>query len=250
MRLKWPLRLLLHYVVRGVLRARSRRLVFSPGSTILVIAPHPDDESFGCGGLIALKRRSGARVHVLYVTDGSGSHPRHPTLDPETLAQRRRGESTAAAAVLGVPPDALTYLDAKDGSLACIGEPAANSLVTRIADVFRSERPTEVFLPSRRDCSSEHEAVFRFMLRARQLARSDARVFEFPVWSWWNPRLLRPFRLRSVWRLTLGEAELLKRAAIACHRSQIEPSVPWTTSVLPAGFESLFATGVEYYFEE
>src|SRR5262245_24685447 len=45
-------------------------------SPVLVLAPHPDDESLGCGGLIAACQAQGHPVHVLVLTDGAGSHRR------------------------------------------------------------------------------------------------------------------------------------------------------------------------------
>src|SRR5690606_38092378 len=42
---------------------------------LLVIAPHPDDETLGCGGVIALATCRNVRVHTVFVTDGGASHP-------------------------------------------------------------------------------------------------------------------------------------------------------------------------------
>lgn len=80
-----------------------------PGQAMLVLAPHPDDEVFGCGGLLAMTPKWGSRVRVLVLTDGElgGS------------ALQRRDESRQAAAVLGYGQDlqALQFLGRPDRDL-------------------------------------------------------------------------------------------------------------------------------------
>src|SRR4051812_37624433 len=62
---------------RLVLQWTSRPYVGRRGVTI-VFAPHQDDEALGCGAVIARKRNDGGAVHVVFLTDGSASHPHHP----------------------------------------------------------------------------------------------------------------------------------------------------------------------------
>ena len=69
--------------------ARPRRAV--------VVAPHPDDEVLGAGGLVRVLAGSGTAVRILAVTDGEASHPGAPA----TLAARRREESRTALHRLG-----------------------------------------------------------------------------------------------------------------------------------------------------
>ena len=67
----------------------------------LVIAPHPDDESLGCGGTIALLRQRGYSVHVLFVSDGTMSHPNSPAYPAERLRKVREAEALDALEVPG-----------------------------------------------------------------------------------------------------------------------------------------------------
>src|SRR5258707_15716528 len=68
----------------------------------LVLAPHPDDESLGCGGAIALLRQRGIRVTIAVITDGQASHPNSRLLPSSVLIQLRRQEALEAASALGV----------------------------------------------------------------------------------------------------------------------------------------------------
>src|SRR5262249_16895247 len=94
---------------------------------LLVVAPHPDDEVWGCGGLLALHVARGGQVRVLVLTDGaSGSGPE--------LAARRERESRAAGAELGVADH--VFLGLADGNLG-----ASTELVQRLRDELERFAP-------------------------------------------------------------------------------------------------------------
>src|SRR5579885_2284019 len=61
----------------------------------LIIAPHHDDETLGCGGVIALKRAAGVPVQVVILTDGSRSHLEQASLPVADIIASRRRELTA-----------------------------------------------------------------------------------------------------------------------------------------------------------
>lgn len=82
---------------------------------LLVVAPHPDDETIGCGGLIQHVRAGGGQVTVVVMTDGAGSHPGSPSYPPERLRAERRRESLSALAHLGVGSDRIHFIDLPDG---------------------------------------------------------------------------------------------------------------------------------------
>jgi LmbE family N-acetylglucosaminyl deacetylase len=237
--------------VRCALHLRSRPFVVDRNRVALVIAPHQDDETLGCGGLLRLKRLAAAPVRIAYVTDGSASHPGHPTLAPAALAALRQGEARQAMHLLGVEENALFFLGVGDGTLAHLDPPTAMAVAGKIAGLLRQVRPDEIFLPMRDDGSSEHEAAFVLVQRALDLAGLRPRVFEFPVWSAWNPlRLFRPLGAsRAVWRVDYRSHRGLKRQAIDAYESQTEPIAPWTKPMLSHEFLSYFCTGYEYFLE-
>jgi hypothetical protein len=77
--------------VRDPARPRTNARVLDLGQlgeSVVVVAPHPDDESIACGGLIALLARRSVVVNVIIVTDGCGSHPNSSAYPPERLAKR------------------------------------------------------------------------------------------------------------------------------------------------------------------
>src|SRR5262245_45376770 len=91
--------------------------------SILIVSPHPDDESLCCGGLMATANRIGARVSSVWVTNGDGfrwdamvvEKPLLPRAGSyRELALQREGEARAAAGILGVAPQAQYFLGYPD----------------------------------------------------------------------------------------------------------------------------------------
>ncbi|BAC90990.1 PIG-L deacetylase family protein [Gloeobacter violaceus] len=192
------------------------------GST-LVVAPHPDDESLGCGGTIALLRRLGLPVRVLVVSDGTRSHPNSRRYPPAALRALREAEARAALAVLGVAPAAVTFLGLKDGAVPFEGDADFADALGRCRRYLAQLEPVRtVVLPWRRDPHPDHRAVWNLMHRASDGFTAFARSLEYPIWLWeQGERFHRPMEGEvCIWRLAIGPVLALKRAAVAAHRSQ------------------------------
>lgn len=84
---------------------------------IVVLSPHPDDETLGLGGLIAQARSAGQEVHVVVLTDGAGSHPNSIEYPPEKLIDLRKAEVRAAGEILGMDQACIHHLDLPDTKL-------------------------------------------------------------------------------------------------------------------------------------
>jgi N-acetylglucosamine malate deacetylase 1 len=237
--------------VRFVLRLRS--VPYEPGGEgcALVIAPHPDDESFGCGGWIATQRAAGRNIQILFLTDGSASHSGHPQISPGQIAQIRFTEAVSAARALGLEPEHLHFFNFADGLLSHLDSSTALVLSRRLREFVLQHAPDEILLPCRRDGSSEHEAAFQHATAALADLPVSPRVLEFPVWSWWSPRLLARLALSParIHRCEFPRKRTSKEAALACYVSQINPLPPWTMPALPSGFVAMFSAAEEYFFE-
>ena len=245
------MRLALLRLLRLALRLRSRTLVLAPGP-VLIVAPHPDDETFGCGGLVLLRRRAGLPVSILILTDGSASHPGHPTLVPAALAALRRDEAREAATRLGLAPGDLAFLDLPDGRLPHLTPAERENAIAGLAAHLGRLRPATVLVTHRRDGSSEHEAAFPLLAGALARAALRPRLLEYPVWAAFSPRLffrrllLAPARVRHAAFPGLGPA---KARAAAAHASQLAPVPPWTAPALPRDFANAFSPETEFFLE-
>jgi LmbE family N-acetylglucosaminyl deacetylase len=232
---------------RSLLRFSMRELREEElARSAIVFAPHPDDETLGCGGTILRKRQAGADVRIVFVTDGAQSHAR--LMAPEEMRFVRAGEALAAAGALGVQEDNVILLDLPDGQLS---DHEAEG-VARVTKVLQQAPPAEVFVPYHRDGPPDHLATTRIVLAALHTCGQDATVYEYPVWFWyhwpWTPlegrgrawlhelreSLKRGWRLWRDFRCFVSVANVIdrKREALAHHRSQIErlqPESSWLT---------------------
>ena len=195
--------------------------------------------------------QSGTLLHVAFVTDGSASHPHHSIVSPKEVADLRQSEARLAMGILGVDWSRVTFLGAPDGALAQLSGEPLERLVDAIAALLLKLVPQAIFLPCQRDGSSEHDAAFLLLCHALGRSGLRPRIFEFPVWSWWNPILLikSMFGYRKVWSVDLGETRGLKARAAASYVSQTLPIPPDKTSALPPGFASMFLGGEEFLLE-
>ena len=107
---------------------------------LVVVVAHPDDESFGCGSLIAQASRAGARVTVICATRGEAGERRpDPTTDAWPIGLLREAELCQAAIVLGV--DEVVLMDLVDSGFS--GEAPRSALISRpICDRTSSSHST------------------------------------------------------------------------------------------------------------
>lgn len=190
--------------------------------TTLVVAPHPDDESLGCGGLIALLADFGQHVHLLVMTDGAGSHPNSPSYPPDRLRKTRYRELQGAANVLGLSPDAMTFLNLPDRYVPDADSLDFSATVLRVCTVLCEIEPATIVVPWQRDYHCDHEASWQVIRAAAGQAGFTGRWLEYQVWG---PELgnadaqPRPGEMRTL-ELDVSDVLDRKRRAIAAHRSQ------------------------------
>ena len=185
---------------------------------LLVLAPHPDDESLGCGGLIAAAVEAGTPVFVLILTDGAGSHPNSRAYPPARLRRLRRDEAAAAVAALGLPPGRLGFLDLPD-TAAPVAGPAFAAAVTAIASLAMRHDAATILSSWQFDPHCDHEAAH--LVAAAAAADAGCRHLAYPVWGLTlPPDTSLPGPLPTGRRIDITPYLGRKRAAIAAHHSQ------------------------------
>ena len=148
------------------------------GHRAVIIAPHPDDEVLGCGGLMQGLTALDQPILLISVTDGSASHPGSQRWPVERLSVVRPQESAQALHRLGLPMHRLKWLRAGfvDSQVAAREEELATF-------IQRYLKPNDVvFTTWREDGHCDHEAVGRASAKAALAA--GARLCELPVWTW------------------------------------------------------------------
>ena len=195
---------------------------------LVVVAPHPDDETLGVGGTIAELIARGIDVLVVSVSDGGAAYPDISRFDQLALEKTRRTELDRAAAILGVRR--LIRLGLPDGRIA----EHEQQLADQLSVILAAEPPgTWCAATWQGDGHPDHEAVGR--AAAQAVTHTGATLVEYPVWMWhwagpgdpdvpWERAAAVPLGRQAVGR---------KQNAAQCFRSQFDPSEPDSRPVLP-----------------
>lgn len=252
MSLKAKLKDLRRLVVRTVVRSAARPVCVSSTSA-LVIAPHPDDETFGCGGLIALKCQRGVNVSIVFLTDGEASHSGCCCITlPEMIGSARRELAHEVCASLGVSRENIHWLGLPDGSIPHRDGPGFLGAVQQLAEFMDLFAPGEIFAPHPQDSWPDHEAASELARHALRKSKNcaDAELFYYPVWLWHNLRLrlLPTVVCAGMERVDISSVMPLK---LKSTRSYLEKTnktcgIP-ITGVLPEEFKAYFSNNNEIY---
>lgn len=189
------------------------------GST-LVVAPHPDDESLGCGGAIALLRQQNILVSVLVISDGTGSHPNSRQYPAPVLGRLRQTEALAALKILGVGAEAVTFLGLGDGDIPAMKMDGFQETLRRCQAYLERLKPQTILLPWHGDRHRDHRATWELITTSVADWRPAPRRLEYAVWMGGQPIESLDLGDRSACRLDISSVLSQKSTAIACHRSQ------------------------------
>ncbi|MEU6808271.1 glycosyltransferase [Streptomyces sp. NPDC046831] len=229
--------------------------------SVLVFAPHPDDDVIACGGTIARRTAQGARVGIVFSTDGSRSHSAVLGMDtptPEELTVIRKGEAEAAARRLGVDAAALRFLGFTDTALA----DALPDFRTGILKVLAENREVaEVYLPHDvKELNADHRLTGEVVLECLQTLGMTPKIHKYVVWDeqteaefvFVNRNEPDPERTAPERLLARDIAPQLpaKRAALREHRTQVTLYAPGQqrTVVPPAFVERVCEREVEEFW--
>ena len=179
---------------------------------IVVLAPHMDDETLGCGGTIARHVRAGAQVTVIFLTDGRRGGPSCADLTgpdrdnkQREIVDVRKHEAQRAGKVLGV--QSIVFLDAEDMRL---------NVDTRVAgllrDILGRVQPDCVYLPSFLEQHPDHRAATSVLLDAVAGTGFEFECRGYEVWTPLFPNCV----------IKIDATIELKKQAIACYQSQLE----------------------------
>jgi LmbE family N-acetylglucosaminyl deacetylase len=189
-------------------------LVWEPGAEqVVVLAPHMDDETIGCGGTLARHARAGATITVVFLTDGrhgGGSRLKGLTgealrAEEEKLIATRKAEAQRALEKLGV--QSMLFLDIEDGTLQ-----QDSGAAPRLRTILEQQRPELVYLPYFLEQHADHLAVSTIFLEATRDSTLRMQCIGYEVWTPLFPNCF----------VRIDEVVEQKKQALAEYRSQLE----------------------------
>ncbi len=179
----------------------ANELTFDPSDRILILAPHPDDETIATGGVIQKAVAMGLPVRLVYLTYGDNAetafivYRKRAVVRGKSVQQMglvRHAEALAAARVLGLNPDQVTFLGYPDFRTLTIwaehwgdcepcqsmftqtsvvpyenafrpGTPyRADEILADVEGILREFRPTKVFISHPADHNPDHLSLYLF----------------------------------------------------------------------------------------
>jgi len=194
---------------------------------IIVFAPHPDDETWGCGGTIAKRISEGYEVLIVVMTDGRYAFLKMLGIDsdptPEELKVIRKEEVKRATKILGVPEENLIFLDFVDGALENNEEKAEE----KVTEILSKNHPVEVYVPYKHDGHPDHRAAYRIVRNSiRKLAVSTA-TYQYSIGQKYGrigpiiDALLNLLK-RNMVRVDISKFLSLKKAAAKEFKSELK----------------------------
>ncbi len=198
--------------------AQSARRVpveeLAPGIGLLIVNPHPDDETLGCGQALAAAAAAGRDIGLILLTDGEASHPNSQAYPELQLRLLRLAEFEKAVAILAqnavVKVRTLGLPDGKSHQ-----QPLDNALWDDLKDFAEGLQAGAVWSTWSGDphCDHEHAA----QIAARMARELMVLHWSFPVWGRFGQRSVPD----HIVRFEDGEAALLKGRAMCAYASQL-----------------------------
>ena len=245
-----------HYVTMHIAKWAVRFAKIQPlpntiiSKRVQVISPHPDDEVFGCGGLILRCIKAGNQPHVVILTDGANSLGEWRK-DKERIVAERVKLTDCATQALGLKAENLHRFFLKDGILT---EEIANiSKQELLMKKLKSMEPDYIFVPSPLGDSPDHLAANKFGTMLHDAMVSDGKcpeLWNYCVWAWYCHPLQLVKRLSNLhlFKLSKEEHETKLRAVNVYVLPEATTGQYWSGK-LPSLFVAIHRWNRELYYK-
>lgn len=214
--------------------------MFEIKGSVLIIAPHPDDEVLGCGGLISHLIAKGINTHIIILSGGGESHKGCCGLEESEIKAERAKLTASAASILGLKQDNILTLDFPDGGIS-MNHPQISNLKQAIDQI----NPDNVLIPHSGEGWPDHLAARGIGLK---LAPSHTQIWEYCVWYWFYPSAKSEWKDARILNLTKNEHDLKCEAIDAYTLPKAPCGNPWS-GVLPKVFVKACCWDKELYFK-
>lgn len=213
-------------------------------NSILIIAPHPDDETFGCAGLIAKKVKGGAHVSVAFLTNGEKSLKN--SSDTE-VASNRQKTAEAVCSTLGVKD--IHYCGFSDGEIPRRGTDDYDGGVEKITRLIEQLNPTQVFCTHDSEGWSDHTAAAELTLDALERINKTIALYYYWVWVWFSIPLKKIYLLdfNNTVHLPIADVIDQKNLAISTYLNNVDAQGNAYCGELPTLFLKAFEWPYEVY---
>ena len=224
---------------RKVLQTNKLILTDKP---ILIIAPHPDDETFGCAGFIAKKIKNGANVTVAFLTYGENSMKE---VTNKEVATNRKKTSHDVCDMLGVQD--IHYCGLKDGKIPRRDSSNYKDALKTVMELVEKVKPQEVFCTHVSEGWSDHTATAELAEDALKKIDDDISLYYYWVWVWFSVPLkkINLLNFKDTYHLDIEDVIDKKKVAISKYLDSKNSDGKAYCGELP----KLFLKAFEWHYE-
>lgn len=210
-------------------------------SQTIIVAPHPDDEVIGCGGLISRLISNGITPHIIIMTGGEKSHSNCCSLKDEEIKAARRQLTCNALHILGIPSDHIHELNFPDGEIS----PNDLRNITELRQIINKLSPNNILVPHWGEGWPDHVNSAQII---KKIAPANCQIWEYCVWVWYY-NVWRGLNWENASVLKMSKKErILKIKAMETYTAPLAPcGHPWS-GTLPHIFLQANQWKKELYF--
>ena len=193
-----------------------------------MLAPHPDDEALGTGGLIQVAAQSGAAVKVLFATDGDNNPWPQRYVEKRWFitaecrrrwGAARRAEALNSVKTLGLSAADAVFMGFPDAFILKLWHQQDATVRDAFATAFRDFQPTHLCVPSSQDGHPDHRGVFEFAMDALRVTGQRPALYAYLI----HRRFFHPHATGIPLALN-PDQQRTKLEAILCHETQMHLS--------------------------
>jgi len=239
-KLYWSFRSLLFWLIPKLF---SKKLKIGNLGTVLIISPHPDDETLGCAMLIKSLVENHQKVKIIILSRGEGAMP-ETELPLETVAKIRKELAIRAIGIMGLKSNDLSVLNFPDGRFADV----CDDEIIELEKEIENYNPDTIFIPHPWEFSSDHmfaSDVLRRLLKAKK----KYNLLYYCVWVYYHMPLIKIFQLNYLRSFKHQGDRKTKHKAIDIYLNCKDKNGNCFSGFLPQEFLEAVATNRELYFE-
>ena len=215
--------------MENVAAANALENLLQQDARILILAPHPDDECLGTGGLIQQALAKGAKIKVIFITNGDNNPwpqryvEKRWFIGPEERMRwghRRKAEAEDSLQILGGGKVTANFLGLPDAGILNLWNEGDHHLLETLTNELTAWQPTLLVLPCEFDRHSDHRATHMFGRAALTEASVICPVLTYLIHRPWLMKLTQKPKPEIKLELSIIEQDK-KLQAILCHKTQM-----------------------------
>jgi len=223
-------------ILRVLILVFGKKFHITKGKT-LIIAPHPDDETFGCAGLILKKVTDGTEVNMLFLTNGEISLP---TVSKKEIAKQRISDAKDVATLLGVSE--TYFLELADGKIPRRGSDQYENSMQKLAKLISELSPEEVYVTHPLDNWSDHIGASELVFDVLKDRQNTIALYYYWVWVWYSTpfKKISSIYFKNTYFLSIKDVFAYKKQAIKIYLKSLANNGKPYCGELPQLFLSAF----------